>query len=274
MDGFCNRRAAEERESPMNEKVVKGVRTIQSQFPFLKSAKDVVYYRTRRLFSIPHERDFKALRHLRPPSGRVLVDVGANQGQSIESMLIYMPSAQIVSFEANQNLARKLQMRYARTQRITVLMRGLSDSRGTFPLYVPSYRGFEYDGLASLDKMAAASWINERTVFGFDAAKLTIAELACQISTLDHEVLAPWFIKVDVQGYEYNVLQGGMETLRKYEPVLLIESFRGDPRTVRLADGLGYEEYNFDNGRLEKGPSGRSPNSFLITRGMAGILCA
>src|SRR5262249_12906214 len=226
----------------MNETIMKNVRTLQSAFPSLKDSKDVFYYRVRRFFSIPHERDFKALRHLRPPSDRVLVDVGANQGQSIESMSIYMPSARIVSFEANPTLARKLQARYARTQRITVLTRGLADCCGTLPLYVPSYRGFEYDGLASLDKMAAGSWINERTFYGFDPANLPIADLACQISTLDDEGLAPFFIKVDVQGYEYNVLRGGMETLRKYEPVLLIESFRGDPRTVRLADGLGYEE--------------------------------
>ncbi len=256
----------------MRDTVVKGVRTLQSNFPFLKSAKDSFYYGMRRYLSIPHERDFQALRDLWPSSDRVLVDVGANQGQSIESMLIYAPSARIVSFEANPSLARKLQARYARTDRIAVLTRGLADSSGTFPLYVPSYRGFEYDGLASLDKMAAASWINERTVFGFDPAKLTIAKLDCEISTLDDERLAPSFVKVDVQGYEYNVLQGGMKTLREYEPVLLIESFRSDPRTVRLAEGLGYEEYSFDNGRLEKRPPRRSPNSFLITSGMARIL--
>ena len=256
----------------MNDTVMKGVRTLQSNFPLLKSAKDLFYYRVRKLLSIPHERDFQALRNLKPPSGRVLVDVGANQGQSIESMSIYLPTARIVSFEANPNLARKLQARYARTGRIAVVMRGLADVRGTFPLYVPSYRGYEYDGLASLDKTAAASWISEQTVFSFDPARLTIAKLECEISTLDDEKLAPWFIKVDVQGYEYNVLQGGMKTLREYEPVLLIESFRSDPRTVRLADGLGYEEYSFDNGRLQKGPPRHSPNSFLITPGMAGIL--
>jgi FkbM family methyltransferase len=256
----------------MNSTIKKGLRTLQSELPFLKEAKEIFYYKMRSALSIPHEKDFKALRDIEPRSDRVLVDIGANHGQSIESMSIYKPSSKIVSFEANPNLAQKLQARYQQSQRISVLARGLSDSAGSFTLYVPSYKGFVYDGLASFSRKEAASWISEQTVFGFDPAKLTITEITCQVSTLDAEQLAPFFIKIDVQGYEYNVLKGGVETLRTYEPVLLIESYRSDPRTVQLAEELGYEEYNFDSGRLEKGPPRRSPNSFLKARGLAKAL--
>jgi FkbM family methyltransferase len=256
----------------MNPKIKKGLRTLQSEFPVLKEAKDVFYYKMRSVLAIPHESDFRALRHFGPNSNRVLIDVGANQGQSIESMLIYMPSAQIVSFEANPDLAQKLRARYEQNRRISVIARGLSDSTGTLTLYVPSYKRFVYDGLASFDKKEAASWINEQRIFGFNPARLTIAEITCQVSTLDAEQLAPSFVKVDVQGYEYNVLKGGVQTLRMYEPVLLVESFRNDPRTTQLAEELGYEEYNFDSRSLRKGPPHRSPNSFLITRRTAKIL--
>ncbi len=130
---------------------------------------------------------------------------------------------------------------------------------------MPSYKGFVYDGLASLDRDAAASWINEERVFGFDPSRLRISAVQCDVSTLDTQQLVPFFIKVDVQGHEYNVLNGGRETLRQYEPILLIEAFRGDPRTVKLAEELGYEEYHFDGSYLRNGsPSGGS-NSFLIT---------
>ena len=150
---------------------------------------------------------------------------------------------------------------------LLVVARGLGDACGTLPLFVPSYKGFAYDGLSSLDRNEAASWINEKTVFGFDPARLAIDTVACEISTLDAEGLAPSFIKLDVQGWESNVIQGGIETLRKYRPVLLVESFGSDPRTARLTECLGYEEYHFDRGRLQRGSPARSPNSFLITRG-------
>jgi FkbM family methyltransferase len=254
----------------MNPTVAKILRTLVNEFPFLKDARDACCFYVRKYLSIPHERDFKALRQIGPPyADRVLLDIGANQGQSIESMKIYWPSLPIVSFEANPYLAQKLQDRYKHVKNVRILPNGLSDSAGTLTLYVPSYKGFVYDGLGSFDRNAAASWISEETVFGFDSSRLTIAETSCQVSTLDAQNLAPFFIKVDVQGYEYNVLKGGVETLRMYEPVLLVESYRHDLRTVQLAEELGYEEYHFDGYRIEKGSPLHSFNSFLITQRMA-----
>ena len=144
----------------------------------------------------------------------------------------------------------------------SVIAKGLSVWAGTSTLFVPSYKGFVYDALASLNREAAASWINERTVLRFDPTKLTIAELRCAVDTLDAQQLAPVFIKVDVEGHEYNVLNGGRDTLRRYQPVLLVEAFRRDARTVKLAEELEYEEYYLDGSSLRKGSPGKGPNSF------------
>lgn len=244
---------------------MKFFRTLQSEFPFLKEAKDNLYFVARRKLSIPHEKDFKALRLIPPGAEGCFVDIGANQGQSIESILLIKPDARIVSFEANPGLAQRLVQRHASRKNVRVMTMGLSDTPGTFTLYVPSYKGFVYDALASLDRTSAASWINEKTVYGFDPGRLSIAELQSTLGTLDSQQLAPIFVKVDVQGHEYSVLNGGKETLRRHEPVLLIEAYRDDPRTVRFAEELGYAEYYFDGSSLQPGPPTSSPNSFLVT---------
>lgn len=241
--------------------------------PFLKEAKDGFYYHARRTLKIPHEKDFKALRYFDMPKEPCFLDVGANQGQSIESILLAQPDARITSFELNAPLAQKLRQRYKDRENVCVIAKGLSDSPGNFTLFVPSYNGFVYDGLASLDREAAASWINEERIFGFDPAKLSISEVQCTIETLDAQRLDPVFIKVDVQGYEYNVLSGGKETLRRYEPILLVESFRSDPRTVQLVDELGYEEYYFDGEVLREGAPTASSNSFLLTPRSKAMVC-
>jgi FkbM family methyltransferase len=254
----------------MDARIRKIVRTVESGMPFVKpsfvkNAKESLFRHARRALRLPHERDFRALALLPPRDEECFLDVGANRGQSIESMLLFRPNARIVSFEANPALARDLAARYRDRKNVRIVATGLSDSAGTFPLFVPSYKGYVYDALASFDRGAAAGWISERTILGFDPRRLSIAEVPCATETLDAQGLAPHLIKVDVQGCEYNVLAGGKETLRRYQPILLVETYGSDTRTVRLAEDLGYEEYHFDGSFLRKGPPRWGPNSFLIT---------
>jgi len=250
----------------MHATLKKAIRTLQSELPFVKEAKDTLYLHARRKLRVAHDRDFIALRFIPPYWPGSYVDVGANQGQSIESIQLFRPDAQIISFEANAALATKLATRYEGQKNVRVVARGLAESAGKFTLFVPSYKGFVYDALASFDKKAASSWINEGTVFRFDASKLKLAEVECQVETLDAQQLAPLFIKLDVQGYEYNVLAGARETLKRYEPIVLVESFGDDARSVQLAKELGYEEYHFGDQFIYKGAPVYGPNSFLMTR--------
>jgi len=245
--------------------IKKLLRTAQSELPFLKEAKDKFYRHSRRLLRLPHERDFRAIAQFPAAWRGPYVDVGANHGQSIESILLFRPSAEIVSFEANPNLANALIQRYRAQPGIQIRPIGLASTAGEFTLYVPSYRGFVYDGLASLDRHSAETWINEKTVYWFNPAKVTIEQVACKTETLDSQKLRPSFIKIDVQGLEYEVVLGGIETIKACEPVLLLEDLHADERTVNLVNELGYEEYKFDGSRLRKGAhASTSQNSFLI----------
>jgi FkbM family methyltransferase len=131
-------------------------------------------------------------------------------------------------------------------------------------LHVPSYRGFVYDGLGSLDYQEAHSWINSDTVYFFDPAKLVVDSHACSVETLDAQKLAdPIFIKIDVQGFEFQVVKGGVETLGQHEPILLIEDFSAKPDLIELTASLGYKPYTFESGRLLPGAS--ETVSFLFT---------
>ena len=248
----------------MKSTIRKTLLTLQSEASFLARIKERFYFHARHLLRIPHENDFKALKLIRSSSEECYVDVGANRGQSIESTLLFKPDAQVVSFEPNPLLAQELERQYRSRKNIRIVSKGLADSVGQFTLFVPQYKRIICYDLASLDRESATNWINGQRVFGFDPAKLNIAEFKCEVSTLDMQHVKPIFIKVDVQGLEYNVLNGARETLRQWEPVLLIEDFRGDPRTAVLAEELGYEEYGFDGLSFEKGKNS-GDNSFLIT---------
>ena len=243
---------------------MKALRTAQNYVPGAKLLKDAAYRRGRALLHVPHEADFYITRLISASPNETFVDIGANHGQSIESIRILCPHAGIVSYEANPRLAAKLTARYTREQNVVVRPLGLSDQAGTFTLYVPVYRGFVYDGLSSLDRQQAATWLNDRTVYRFDERRLEIREIACQVDTLDSQNLAPAFIKVDVQGLEYQVLAGGQQTLEQYRPVLLVESYLTDHRMPQLMERLGYRDYHVADGQALPGP-GPSANSLLVS---------
>ena len=246
--------------------IKKLIRTLQSELPFLKTAKDSFYRHSRRILRLPHEGDFKAIAQFPPAWSGSFVDIGANHGQSIESILLFRPSAEIVSFEANPNLAKALIERYRGQPKIEIRPFGLASAAGAFTLYVPSYKGFVYDGLASLDRRSAETWISDKTVYWFNPAKVTVEQVACTTQTLDSQKLRPSFVKIDVQGLEYDVLLGGIATIKAHTPVLLLEDLHADERTVKLITELGYEEYKFDGARLRKGAhASASQNSFLMT---------
>src|SRR4030088_2897925 len=81
-------------------KIKKLIRTAQSEMAFLKEAKDSLYLHGRRLLRRPHEKDFLALAAIPDKLSGCYVDVGGNQGQSIESIKLVKPNASVISFEA------------------------------------------------------------------------------------------------------------------------------------------------------------------------------
>lgn len=241
----------------------KALRTAQSYAPALKPAKDAFYRHARRILRRPHEPDFGILSALRRDAAEVLVDVGANHGQSIESMRLFQPRAPIVAFEANPRLADILARRYAGQANVRIEGCGLGDSEGAFTLFVPSYRGFVYDGLASVDRDNAAGWLGPATIYGFDERQLVLQSVACKLATLDAFQLSPAFIKVDVQGLEFAVLGGARATIERCRPALLIEDFGSDPRIAPLVKSLGYDVFHVEGRTIVKG-TGPRENTLLL----------
>jgi len=248
------------------------IRTVQSELYFLKRAKDALYFHSRRLLRRPSEDDFCALRFIPEDLPGCFVDVGANHGQSIESIRLFKPRSRIVAFEANEELARKLQRRYADDPAITVHAHGLADERQSRVLFVPVYKGFVYDGLASFDRESAAMWLGPQTLFFFSPRRLKLRESRCTTERLDEQGLDPLFIKIDVQGFEYQVIRGGLETIRCCDPILMIEALQSSPPLVELTRRLGYRQYLFDETGFYPSDAPGALNSILMTPRRAGAV--
>ncbi len=244
---------------------VKLLRTAQSEVPFLKPLKTAWRYHHARLARKPSDPDFGSLRFIPDSSSGCYVDVGANQGQSIESIRLFQPHARIHAFEADPHLAARLQQRHRGSETVTVHPYGLGATPTDATLFTPVYKGFAYDGLASLDRNNAASWLGPETLYRFAPRRLVLRETACRTERLDDQRLNPVFIKIDVQGYELAVVRGGLETIRRFDPILMIEDLSHRPKLFALLESLGYQQYLFDDTGFYRADAGSAVNFLLMT---------
>lgn len=213
----------------------------------------------------PHEVDFLAFRDFKRPNP-VIVDVGANRGQSVVSFRRTIGTAQIHCFEPNPFLHDEL-------RRFDVEINGvaLGAHDGELNLYVPRYGHTLYDTRAALDEVTAANFLSDAHFAGFDPDRAGVEHINVPVTTLDSFGLAPDIIKIDVEGGGAAVIAGARDTIRAHRPLLLIEDDGGD--SAALVADLGYELARYDAGAnsLVKGQAG-DPNSFLVHPHHSGLL--
>lgn len=222
------------------------LRSAQTYLPFLRPLKFGAYNLGTRLFGWRVDPEFHLLKRVGPIS--VAIDIGGNWGQSICALQRTVSPRQIVSFEPNAILAQRLKRRFE-GDAVQVHACGLSDADGTFDLFIPRYRNFVYDGLASLDENEARDWLNPETMARFDESKLTIERHPVQIRRLDDYGLEPQVIKIDVQGMEAAVIRGGLATITASKPVMIVET--PSDEVVSLLDRAGLKPYAYRDGQLQ-----------------------
>ncbi len=235
-------------------------RNLQTFFPFLHDLKFSMSFALNRLINRPHDADFNALELFNPPPLSHIIDIGSNRGEAIASMLLFYKDVPIVGFEPNPLMFAKLKKRFGDHPRVMLHNLGLGDSSDRFELYVPFYRNWMFDGLASFKRKNASDWLETR-MWHYRPELQSIRRLECDIRHLDEFEFRPYFIKIDVQGYEVNVLRGAAKTLKSWRPILLIESINED--IIEFLQPMGYKCYHFQHGAFQPGRGW--PNTFCIT---------
>ena len=237
-------------------------RTLMTFFPFIK---DEIYFLKRffrNAFNLSYEEDFNAI-NLFPEESTLYLDIGGNQGAVIDTLLLKNKNCKIYSFEPNPEVYRATYSRFKNNPRVNIFNFGLGKKEGEFKLYVPVYRGYKFDGLGSLDSNFDDTWLSE-SIFFYNKKFFLMHEVVCSIKKLDDLNLAPFFIKIDVEGFELEVLLGGEKMIEKSHPIILVESVEKDSEIMIFMEKFGYKMYRYRKGDFILGEQG-SPNSFLMT---------
>jgi FkbM family methyltransferase len=212
----------------------------------------------------PDEPDLRAFQSFRKQSGLV-VDIGANGGQSAFAFAHLLPGYQIISFEPNPALWPELDFA-ARWlgSKFSYRKLGLGPAPAVMTLFVPCVGDLPITTRASLSKEDAAAHC--ATLEAETGRPASIAEIEVQIVTFDSLDLRPDFIKIDVEGYELGVLEGMRRTLSEARPIIMAESNSNDEACWALLEGCGYRILWFDRETrvLVEQAKGRSNNWFAV----------
>lgn len=200
-------------------------------------------YKIRTLHHDQKEADFFAFLKLLPDKG-VILDIGANLGIMTWHMLRHFKKAAIWAFEPiPENNAVLLQVTANSDQkRLRIFPLALGEESGRTTMVLPEIDAVRMQGL---------SHVLHESIEGFDDGR----EYEVDLSTIDaltqnQQVVG---VKLDVENYEYYVLMGGVEMLKRCMPLIYMELWDNDnrQRCMELLEGLGYQICYFNGKDLK-----------------------
>lgn len=197
-------------------------------------------YRTLRRGEAVHEGELALLPFI-VPRDRMAIDVGANRGTY--TYFLARLAKRTIAYEPAPAMA--LFLRQAQLPNVEVREAGVSNRMGEQSFFIQhNERGDPQYNVGRLG--------------GVKPGKTGI-EFTIKVERLDDQGFANvGFIKIDVEGHEWEVIDGARSLLTRSRPNLIVEILegRGDRdavrrnRTVALLAELGYEPYVFGGGAL------------------------
>jgi FkbM family methyltransferase len=150
---------------------------------------------------------------------KAIIDVGANVGQFAVACAKIFPSVAVHSFEPLPHCLKQLDRNVTGLGGVRVYPVALGEQDGEVTMHVNSH-----------SHSSSILGLGERHRKAFPDAR-EIGTIRVPVSTLDRELESvslenPVLLKLDVQGYEPQVLNGATETLKRVDYVLLETSFR------------------------------------------------
>lgn len=214
----------------------------------------------------PHEADFNFLRHPAFASG-LLLDLGANIGQSALSVAAVQPGLQIHSIEANPACEPGLKTAaWLLGARFDYRIVGVGAQAGRLDFHVPvrASRMLLEEGTFDAATLASANSVARIGVQGRD---YTVQVISVPLVTVDALQLSPRVVKMDLQGLELAALAGMAQTLDRSRPVLMIEIGEHHDEIVDFLRARSYTRWHWDGQRLRPGVRPDTLNAIFIAAG-------
>ncbi len=235
-------------------------------------------------FLLPHDKSYYGFAHLVHPGDGLFLDIGANDGISAIGFKHIHSDYRVLSLEPNRNHEAALVRLKKKLKGFDYRIMGAGSRSGQEVLHMPFYQGVPIYTAASL----SPDFVRDSMAHQFNGhgkEKLAYVQQIVDIARIDDLGLSPDIIKIDTEGFDYEVLLGAQATISSGRPFVMIEY---NPKLVDVQvaffEQLGYvlwtymfqdDQFRAFDRRRESAlvEMGRiSPNIFCIPREKIGNL--
>jgi len=191
----------------------------------------------------PQPSDPFALSELQHPCPNTVLDIGANDGQFAEDIFRAFPGVTVYAFEPITECYERLLLLREKQPTLRPIQLALSDHDGEVDFWLSRFR----DSSSIQEMMPAHTEAWPHTEIE-TKIRVPVARLDSIASELDLQ--PPIFAKLDVQGHELAVINGGRETLSRCQRIMLECNFaplyQAQPSFTQLYDELHALGFLFD----------------------------
>jgi FkbM family methyltransferase len=222
-------------------------------FPFIYKKYQTGHFELlRRIFMPNYEIEYKKLTKITEFQSRKIeriLDIGANIGQSSYTFRKIFANAEIDAFEPNPFIFKVLRKNLKKS-RIQLHNFALGQENCTSKMYIPKYKSVLFTGLGSCSQAQAENAINKKNILNFNSSKFSLFIQKITIRTGDSFNFKPDFIKIDVEGFEVDVLRGLIDTINKHRPIVLVECSKSHYEINKFFNTYSY--HNLEYSKAEK----------------------
>ena len=192
-----------------------------------------------------YEKEFRYFNLMIKDDGAIL-DIGANIGIMTVMLAKRHPNATIYSFEPVPENARALEKvrKFFGLQNVQIIQTALGDVDEDAKMITPTISNAKMQGLSHIIESSSENG-ETGDVFPVQVQKLDNITSLQQLEKISA-------IKIDVENFEYYVLKGGENMLRKHRPLVFCELWNNERRDLcfELMKSMGYSIKIWQQGNL------------------------